>query len=73
MKNLCDIKVGQVVNVSSLQSKGLLKERMLALGITKGDKIEVIRKGPKNNLTVFDIRGVMIALRREESVLILVE
>lgn len=73
MKNLCDIKVGQVVNVSSLQSKGLLKERMLALGITKGAKIEVIRKGPKNNLTVFDIRGVMIALRREESVLILVE
>lgn len=72
MKYLCDVGVGEVVEVSSLLSKDLLKERMLALGITKGTKIEVIRKGPKDNLTVFDIRGVMIALRKEESKLILV-
>ncbi|HHX80151.1 MAG TPA: ferrous iron transport protein A [Acholeplasmataceae bacterium] len=72
MKYLCDVGVGEVVEVASLLSKDLLKERMLALGITKGTKIEIIRKGPKDNLTVFDIRGVMIALRKEESKLILV-
>jgi len=27
----------------------------------------VLRKGPKNNLTVYRIRGAMIALRNEES------
>lgn len=72
MKYLCDVGVGEVLEVASLLSKDLLKERMLALGITKGTKIEIIRKGPKDNLTVFDIRGVMIALRKEESKLILV-
>jgi ferrous iron transport protein A len=45
---------------------------MLALGITRGAKIEVLRRGPKNNLSVFAIRGAMIALRREEAEKILV-
>ncbi len=73
MNYLSDIDVGKVVKVNALLAKDLLKERMLALGLTKGTSVEVIRKGPKNNLTVFDIRGVMIALRREESNLIMVE
>ena len=45
---------------------------MLALGLTEGAEINVIRKGPKNNLTVYNIRGSKIALRQEESNLILV-
>ena len=73
MQYLSEICVGDVVSVNALLAKDLLKERLLALGLTKGAKIEVIRKGPKNNLTVFDIRGVMIALRKEESNLIMVD
>ena len=73
MHYLCDVEIGKIVKVMSLISKDLLRERMLSLGITRGAKIEVIRKGPKDNLTVFDIRGVMIALRKEESRLIIVE
>ena len=37
---------------------------------TQGAIIEVLRKGPKNNLTVYRIRGAMIALRKEEGELI---
>ncbi|QVK18660.1 ferrous iron transport protein A [Mycoplasmatota bacterium] len=73
MHYLSHIDVGKVVKVNALLAKDLLKERFLALGLTKGAKVEVIRKGPKNNLTVFGIRGAMIALRREESNLIMVE
>lgn len=73
MQSLSEVKIGQIVNVSAILTKDIIKERMLALGITKGSNIEVVRKGPRNNLTVFAIRGVMIALRREESSLILVE
>lgn len=67
MKKLSAVKVGESVSVNSLQSEGAVKERMLALGLTKGAEVEVIRVGPKRNLTVFKIRGVMIALRSEES------
>lgn len=67
MKNLSDAKVGDLVKVIQNDAQDSLKERLLALGLTSGANIEVLRKGPKNNLTVFRIRGAMIALRKEES------
>ncbi|EEH99565.1 FeoA family protein [Clostridium tertium] len=70
MKNLSEIKVGSSVIVKRNNSKSSLKERLLALGLTQGAIIEVLRKGPKNNLTVYRIRGAMIALRKEEGELI---
>lgn len=73
MYKLCDVQVGSLVRVNELYLKGLMRERMLALGFTKDALIEVIRKGPKDNLTVFKIRDTMIALRKEESSLILVK
>lgn len=72
MKNLADIQENNTVKVEKLLSSGNLRERMLALGLTEGALIDVIRKGPKNNLTVYNIRGTKIALRNEESKLILV-
>lgn len=70
MKILTDASVGEIVKVKSNDAEDSLKERLLALGITSGANIEVLRKGPKNNLTVYRIRGSMIALRKEESRLI---
>ncbi|WLD27803.1 FeoA domain protein [Clostridioides difficile] len=72
MKNLNDIQVKKTVKVEDILSSGNLRERMLALGLTRGAVINVVRKGPKNNLTVYNIRGSKIALRQEESRLILV-
>lgn len=70
MKILSDARVGEIVKVKHNDAQDSLKERLLALGLTSGADIEVLRKGPKNNLTVFRIRGAMIALRKEESRLI---
>lgn len=70
MKILTDANVGEIVKVKKNEAQDSLKERLLALGLTTGANIEVLRKGPKNNLTVFRIRGAMIALRKEESRLI---
>ncbi len=67
MKKLSDAKVGDSVKVVQNCAQDSLKERFLALGLTNGANIEVLRSGPKNNLTVFRIRGAMIALRKEES------
>ena len=72
MIKLCDIGIGKIAKVEILLAKNLLKERFLALGLTKGTPVQVIRKGPKDNLTLYKIRGAMIALRKEEASLILV-
>ena len=70
MEMLSEIGAGESAVVTSNEAGELLKERLLSLGLTKGAVIEVLRKGPKNNLTVYRIRGAMIALRKEESSLI---
>lgn len=73
MKKLNEVDCHTTVKVAKLTATGLLRERLLALGITTGAMIDVIKKGPKNNLTVYNIRGAMIALREEEGNLILVQ
>lgn len=70
MKSLTDANVGEIVKVRKNTAQDSLKERLLALGLTNGADIEILRKGPKNNLTVYKIRGAMIALRKEEARLI---
>ena len=68
MKRLTDVNIKTTAEV-----EGNLRERMLALGFTQGALIDVLRKGPKNHLTVYKVRGSKIALRKEESNLILVK
>ncbi|QHQ61712.1 ferrous iron transport protein A [Anaerocolumna sedimenticola] len=72
MIKLDAVSVGKLVTVEELSSTDKARERMLALGLTKGAKIEVIRKGPSGDPTIYNIRGAMIALRKEEASLITV-
>ncbi len=72
MLKLDTISIGKHVSVEELSATELLRERMLALGLTKGARVEVIRKGPSGDPTVYNIRGAMIALRKEEASLITV-
>lgn len=72
MEKLVNVETGLTVKVEELLSSGYIRERMLALGLTKGASIGVIRRGPKKNLTVYNIRGTMIALRKEEGEKIIV-
>lgn len=73
MLKLHNASIGSIVQVEDLVSTGILRERMLALGLTKGAKVEVIRRGPSGDPTVFNIRGAMIALRNEESSLVTIQ
>lgn len=72
MKKLTDARVDEKVEIKELLAQGLMRERMLALGFTKGAILEVVRRGPKNELTLYNIKGTMIALRKEESSLIVI-
>ncbi|MDF2803824.1 MAG: feoA [Anaerocolumna sp.] len=67
---LHELTVGDKAYIDKLTSLNALRERMLALGLTKGTTIEAIRKGPAGDPTIYNIRGAMIALRKEEASLI---
>ena len=52
---------------------GNIKRRMLDLGFTKGTKIVPVFKSPFGDPTAFEVRGSVIALRKEDSCLVMVE
>lgn len=58
--------------VEALNCDGAIRRRLLDLGIVKGTSILPILKSPSGDPTAFVIRGSVIALRKEDANLILV-
>lgn len=53
--------------IQDIHLNNLLKERLWSFGFIRGNSIVPIRRGPKNNLTIYEINNTMIALRFEEA------
>lgn len=76
MKNITSLNLLEVQNkckVIKLLSKGVLRRRLLDLGIIEGTEIEALGRSPSGDPTAYLIRGAVIALRTEVSSTILVE
>lgn len=56
---------GSFALVTGIMAKGLTRRRLLDLGLVPGTKVEVIRRSPVGDPIAFNIRGAVIALRRE--------
>ena len=70
--HLDELPLEHIGDVVCLNCDGAIRRRLLDLGIVKGTKIKAILKSPSGDPTAFMIRGSMIALRREDANLILV-
>ena len=69
---LFEVNIGSRARISRLLSMGLSRRRMLDLGLIPGTVINVIRKSPLGDPIAYNIRGTLIALRKEEAEQILV-
>lgn len=67
LMNLAQIQVGSVCTISALHLEGLLRRRMMDLGIIPGTAVECVRKGPSGDPTAYTVRGTTIALRKEDA------
>ncbi len=67
---LADVSLGNIATVTNLHSSGVERRRMMDLGILPGAKIEVAMENPLGDPTAYNIRGAIIALRREQARLI---
>ncbi|MCT4509373.1 MAG: FeoA domain-containing protein [Tepidibacter sp.] len=70
---LKDLDINKKCIVLNLLNQGISRRRMLDLGIIPGASIEVIRKSPLGEPKLYKIKGALIALRKEETVNILVK
>lgn len=63
---------GCLALVTELNAEGLTRRRLLDLGLVPGTKVEVIRRSPLGDPIAFNIRGAIIAFRKEEAEKVLV-
>lgn len=64
---LADLSPGSVCEIVSLELSGLLRRRILDLGIVPGTLIRCIRRGPSGDPTAYMVRETLIALRSEDA------
>lgn len=59
--------------IKRLESEGIIRRRMMDLGLIVNTLVEAIHKSPSGDPTAYQIRGAVIALRSEEASKIFVE
>ncbi len=67
MTDLSQVQVGSSCMIVNLHLEGLLRRRMMDLGIIPGTPVECIRRGPSGDPTAYTVRGTTIALRKEDA------
>lgn len=70
---LHNLRVGESGIVQALTARGVQRRRLLDLGFVPGALIKTERKSPFGDPIAYRVRGAVIALRKEETALILVK
>lgn len=70
---LSSLPLGQKCKVKKLNSDGILRRRLLDLGLIYDTVVESLQKSPSGDPVAYLIRGAVIALRTEIASMILVE
>jgi ferrous iron transport protein A len=70
---LNNLPLGKKARVKVLTSDGIVRRRMLDLGLISDTEVEALQKSPSGDPIAYYIRGAVIALRSEEASKILVE
>lgn len=65
--SLNQLLAGQTCHIHKIELSGLLKRRILDLGLVPGTEVECIRHSPSGNPAAYKIRGATIALRNEDA------
>lgn len=64
--SLADLSIGSAGRIVSLELGGLLRRRILDLGMVPGTQVRCVRKSPSGDPIAFQVRGSIIALRTED-------
>jgi len=67
MKSLNDLMPGQKAKVSKVVGAGLVKRRIVDMGIVPGTEIEMERYAPLGDPMEVKLRGNHLSLRKEEA------
>jgi len=66
-KLLNELSINKIAKIININCSGSDRRRFLDLGIIKNTKIKSLFKSPSGDPTAYEIRGSIIALRKEDS------
>ncbi|MDR3626585.1 MAG: FeoA family protein [Ignavibacteriaceae bacterium] len=67
MKTAADLKYGETGIISGIDGSHPSSRRILEVGFTPGQEIELISKAVFNDPLAFSVRGTIIAVRKNEA------
>lgn len=70
MATFNDMKVGDYAVIKNVAGEGQLRKRMLDLGLTKGCRLQLIRKAPLGDPIEIELRGFRLTIRKSEAEII---
>ncbi|MTI13952.1 FeoA family protein [Sansalvadorimonas verongulae] len=70
---LGDLSVGEGGRVSGYAGGGNYRRQLLAMGLTPGTGLKVIRRAPMGDPIELEVRGFSLSLRRNEAQCVLIE
>ena len=73
MRTLRNVNIGETVKVKKVQGEGVVKRRIMDMGITKGVEIFVRKVAPLGDPIEIKIRGYELSLRKVDAEMIEVE
>ncbi len=72
MRTAADLKLGEKAIIKDIDNSHTSSHRILEIGFTPGQEIELISKPVFNDPIALAIRGTIIAIRRNEAICILI-
>lgn len=65
--NLSQLPLNKYGIIQELKCKGNIRRRLLDLGLVKGTKITPVLVSPSKDPRAFEVRGTIIAIRKEDA------
>lgn len=73
MRSLTELALDEEALVHSVGGPHCRARRIMALGMSRGAKVRMVRRAPLGDPLEFDVSGCLLVLRSEEAARILVE
>lgn len=73
MKTLRQVKIGETVKVVKLHGEGVVKRRIMDMGLTRGTEVYVRKVAPLGDPIEVTVRGYELSLRKADAEMIEIE
>lgn len=70
MKTLKQAKVGDTVTIVKLHGEGVVKRRIMDMGITKGTEVHIRKVAPLGDPIEVTVRGYELSIRKADAEMI---